>query len=62
MPQVRYTEPRPRDRCFRIPMDSDSVRSLNLSTSVGIVVYEALRQTGWRSSEVEAAEGKGKNH
>ena len=24
----------------------DSVRSLNLSTSVGIVLYEALRQTG----------------
>jgi tRNA (cytidine/uridine-2'-O-)-methyltransferase len=29
---------------YRIPMIPDSVRSLNLSTSVGIVLYEALRQ------------------
>lgn len=34
------------DRFYRIPMMPDSVRSLNLSTSVGIVLYEALRQTG----------------
>jgi tRNA (cytidine/uridine-2'-O-)-methyltransferase len=31
-------------RCFRIPM-SGPVRSLNLATAVGIVLYEALRQT-----------------
>ena len=31
---------------YRIPMWSDHVRSLNLSTSAGIVLYEALRQTG----------------
>ena|ERR1035437_4193844 len=31
---------------YRIPMAPDSVRSLNLSTSVGVVLYEALRQTG----------------
>ena len=31
---------------YRIPMVPDSVRSLNLSTSVGVVLYEALRQTG----------------
>jgi tRNA (cytidine/uridine-2'-O-)-methyltransferase len=31
---------------YRIPMVPGSVRSLNLSTSVGIVLYEALRQTG----------------
>jgi len=31
------------ERVFRIPM-SDAVRSLNLATAVGIVVYEALRQ------------------
>jgi tRNA (cytidine/uridine-2'-O-)-methyltransferase len=30
----------------RIPIDLSKVRSLNLSTSAGIVVYEALRQTG----------------
>jgi tRNA (cytidine/uridine-2'-O-)-methyltransferase len=29
-----------------IPMPAERVRSLNLSTSAGIVLYEALRQTG----------------
>lgn len=33
------------DRVFRIPMRS-TVRNLNLATSVGIVVYEAIRQLG----------------
>jgi len=33
------------DRCLTIPMPNKNVRSLNLSTSVGIVLYEALRQT-----------------
>lgn len=32
------------DQCWRIPMRSESTRSLNLSTSVGIVLYEGLRQ------------------
>ena len=32
-------------RMFRIPM-TDAVRSLNLATAVGIVVYEALHQLG----------------
>ena len=30
--------------CLTIPMVEDSTRSLNLSTSVGIVLYEAYRQ------------------
>ena len=34
------------ERCFRIPM-SGPVRSLNLATAVGIVLYEGLRQTGF---------------
>jgi tRNA (cytidine/uridine-2'-O-)-methyltransferase len=34
------------DRCLKIPMLNPQVRSLNLATAVGIVVYEALRQTG----------------
>lgn len=34
------------DRCLTIPMLNSNVRSLNLATSVGIVLYEALRQTG----------------
>ena len=33
------------DRIYRIPM-SGPVRSLNLATAAGIVLYEALRQTG----------------
>ena len=32
------------DRCLTIPMPNKNVRSLNLSTSVGIVLYEAYRQ------------------
>lgn len=34
------------DRCLTIPMGNANVRSLNLSTSVGIVLYEGLRQLG----------------
>ena len=34
------------NRCLTIPMRNQKVRSLNLATAVGIVVYEALRQTG----------------
>lgn len=30
--------------CLKIPMFNENVRSLNLATSVGIVLYEALRQ------------------
>ena len=36
------------DRCVRIPMVPDA-RSLNLSNSVAIVLYEALRQQGFES-------------
>lgn len=32
------------ERCLTIPMPNPNVRSLNLATSVGIVLYEALRQ------------------
>lgn len=35
-----------RDRCVRLPMVSQA-RSLNLSNSVAVLVYEALRQTGF---------------
>ncbi len=30
--------------CLTIPMPGDAARSLNLATSVGIVLYEAIRQ------------------
>ena len=35
-----------KDDCIRIPMAGD-IRSLNLGNSVAIVLYEALRQTGF---------------
>jgi tRNA (cytidine/uridine-2'-O-)-methyltransferase len=34
------------ERCLTIPMSNPRVRSLNLAVSVGIVLFEALRQTG----------------
>ena len=34
------------DRCMRMPM-SDNVRALNLSNTVAIMTYEALRQQGY---------------
>lgn len=43
-----------RESCIRIPMIGEA-RSLNLSNSVAIVVYEALRQNGF---EKLLAEGK----
>ena len=39
------TAPEP-ERCLRIPINN-VVRSLNLATAAGIVLYEALRQNGW---------------
>jgi len=44
------------DRCIRIPMWGD-IRSLNLSNSVSIVLYEALRQ-----NEFERMTMKGELH
>ena len=35
-----------RDTCVRIPM-RDTIRSLNLSNSVAIAVYEIIRQKGF---------------
>jgi tRNA (cytidine/uridine-2'-O-)-methyltransferase len=40
------------DQCIRIPMLPDK-RSLNLSNSVAIVLYEALRQNGFADLEAE---------
>jgi tRNA (cytidine/uridine-2'-O-)-methyltransferase len=34
------------ERCLTIPMLNPKIRSLNLATAVGVVVYEALRQIG----------------
>lgn len=49
------------ERCFRIPM-SGKVRSLNLATAAGIVLYEGLRQLDGRArkpSRPERAAGRG---
>lgn len=40
------------DTCVRIPMWGD-IRSLNLSNSVSIVLYEALRQNGFEKMTME---------
>lgn len=40
------------DTCIRIPM-LDSIRSLNLSNSVAIVLYEALRQNDFDQMQME---------
>jgi tRNA (cytidine/uridine-2'-O-)-methyltransferase len=37
-----------REKLYRIPQQTEDIRSLNLSTSVGIVLFEALRQAGSR--------------
>ena len=42
------------DRCVRIPMRPEA-RSLNLSNSVAIVLYEALRQSGFDGLSAEGA-------
>ena len=41
------------DRCVRIPM-LDELRSLNLSNSAAIAVYEALRQHGFEGMKTES--------
>lgn len=42
------------DTCIRIPM-LDKIRSLNLSNSVSIVLYEALRQQSFAGMQMEGA-------
>ena len=42
------------DSCLRIPMIAEA-RSLNLSNSVAIVLYEALRQQGFPGLKAEGA-------
>ncbi len=41
-----------KEECIRIPMDGD-IRSLNLSNSVSIVLYEALRQNNFEGMNLE---------
>lgn len=39
------------DQCIRIPMDDSHVRSLNLSNTANIIIYEALRQQNFHGLE-----------
>jgi tRNA (cytidine/uridine-2'-O-)-methyltransferase len=39
------------ERALKIPMPNSKVRSLNLATSVGIALYEAIRQISNLRSE-----------
>ncbi len=41
-----------KENCIRIPM-LDGIRSLNLSNSVAVILYEALRQNGFRNMQKE---------
>lgn len=38
--------------CLRIPMNDEHVRSLNLSNTAAILIYEALRQQGFKGMEL----------
>ncbi|MDT2673216.1 tRNA (uridine(34)/cytosine(34)/5-carboxymethylaminomethyluridine(34)-2'-O)-methyltransferase TrmL [Enterococcus dongliensis] len=40
------------EKCLRIPMNDEHVRSLNLSNTVALVVYEALRQQSFPNLEL----------
>ena len=51
---ARILEKHP-DRCFTIPMASGKVRSLNLATAVGIVLYDALQKVGAGEAAERAA-------
>ncbi len=42
------------ETCIRIPM-KEEIRSLNLSNSVAIVLYEALRQQNFESMQLEGS-------
>ncbi|MBV7391541.1 MULTISPECIES: tRNA (uridine(34)/cytosine(34)/5-carboxymethylaminomethyluridine(34)-2'-O)-methyltransferase TrmL [Enterococcus] len=41
------------EKCLRIPMNDQHVRSLNLSNTVALVVYEALRQQNFPALELQ---------
>jgi tRNA (cytidine/uridine-2'-O-)-methyltransferase len=49
---------RPAGRILRIPIRNSKVRSLNLATAVGIVLYEALRQVEKAEDPPQRGEGR----
>lgn len=40
------------EKCLRIPMNDEHVRSLNLSNTVALIIYEALRQQNFPALEL----------
>lgn len=42
-----------KEQCIRVPMNDEHVRSLNLSNTAALVIYEALRQQGFPDLERE---------
>ncbi|SJZ79330.1 tRNA (cytidine/uridine-2'-O-)-methyltransferase [Pilibacter termitis] len=40
------------EKCLRLPMNDEHVRSLNLSNTAAIVIYEALRQQNFPNLEL----------
>lgn len=40
-----------REKCLRIPMNDEHIRSLNLSNTANILIYEALRQQNFAGLE-----------
>lgn len=40
------------EACIRIPMNDEHVRSLNLSNTAALIVYEALKQQGFPNLEL----------
>jgi|SRR5690625_3060131 len=40
------------ESCIRIPMDDTHIRSLNLSNTVSIIIYEALRQQNFPNMDL----------
>lgn len=50
-----------RNYLVRIPQQEDSIRSLNLSTCVGIAAYEILRQRNTHATLSRVPQGRAKN-
>jgi len=40
------------ENCIRIPMDDTHIRSLNLSNTASIIIYEALRQQNFKNMDI----------
>lgn len=41
-----------KEKCIRVPMNDEHVRSLNLSNTAALVIYEVLRQQGFPNLEL----------